>query len=193
MVAYSRSKVLKKVKKLLGKFISSPRFFLIVGIFLMLYGGINYWRLRILSFTSAPDSITSVQKGDLPVQIIIPSVGIDLPVEVGGIKGGVWQISYDKATFLGSSAGLGTGGNTVIYGHNKKAIFGNLPYLSLGQKIIVKTQSGELKNYEAYWKDFVKPDRVDLVSATDNEELTIYTCWGTFDQTRAVIKARPIN
>ena len=128
----------------------------------------------------------------MPVQITIPSVGIDLPVETGEIKDGVWKISYSSATFLNSSARPGNSGNTVIYGHNKKAIFGNLPYLSLGQKIYVKTVDGKIYIYEAYWKDFVASDRVDLVEETYKEELTLYTCWGIFDQNRAVIKARPI-
>jgi len=111
---------------------------------------------------------------------------------VGTIKDGVWQISYDNPTFLDSSARPATGGNIVIYGHNKKAIFGNLPYLSLGQKIIVKTADGKTYTYEAYWKDFVASDRVDLVSPEPMEELTIYTCWGLFDSRRAVIKAKRI-
>ena len=131
-------------------------------------------------------------KGELPTHISIPSIGIDLPVDVGEIRDGVWQISYGSPTFLNTSARPGTGGNVVIYGHNKKVIFGNLPYLSIGQKIILKTQSGKLYTYEAYQKDFVKSDRIDLVSPTNKEELTIYTCWGLFDNQRAVIKAKPV-
>lgn len=128
----------------------------------------------------------------MPTVIIIPSIGINLPIQVGEIKNGAWEISYSNATFLNSSARPGTGGNSVIYGHNKKTIFGNLPYLSIGQKIIIKTQDGVLHTYEAYQKDFVGPDRVDLVSPTNKEELTIYTCWGLFDSQRVVVKAKPI-
>ncbi|HET7098833.1 MAG TPA: sortase [Patescibacteria group bacterium] len=123
---------------------------------------------------------------------MIPSIGIDLPIDIGTIKDGVWQISYSNATFLDSSARPVSGSNTVIYGHNKKAIFGNLPYLSIGQKIFIKTQDGVVHSYVAYQKDFVGSDRVDLINPTNKEELTIYTCWGLFDQNRAVIKARPI-
>ena len=132
------------------------------------------------------------QKGELPVQITIPSIGVDLPVEVGEIKNGVWQISGSSATFLGTSATPGSGGNTVIYGHNKTAIFGNLPYLSIGQKIVVKTKTGRIFNYITDQKYFVGPNSVDLVSPSDKEELTIYTCWGFFDTQRVVIKAKPI-
>lgn len=130
--------------------------------------------------------------GELPVQITIPSIKIDLPIEVGSIDNGVWQISYASPTFLGSSARPGTGGNAVIYGHNKKAIFGNLPYLSIGQKIFVKTQDGKIHPYIASEKFFVGAERVDLVSPSSKEELTIFTCWGLFDSQRIVIKATPI-
>ena len=182
----------KLLKKLKAKRFRKPLIFLFLGIVLILFGGINYYKIRVLSFTKSPQESFSEQKSELPVQITIPSVGIDLPVETGEIKDGVWKISYSSATFLNSSARPGNSGNTVIYGHNKKAIFGNLPYLSLGQKIYVKTVDGKIYIYEAYWKDFVASDRVDLVEETDKEELTLYTCWGIFDQNRAVIKARPI-
>lgn len=134
----------------------------------------------------------STQDVDLPVEIIIPSIQIDLKVDPGQIKDGVWQISEKSATFLNTSAPPGSGGNTVIYGHNKQAIFGNLPYLSVGQKITIKTKSGKIYNYIAEKKYFVGPDRVDLVSPSDKEELTIYTCYGLFDGERAVIVAKPL-
>jgi sortase A len=157
------------------------------------FGGLNYYQVRILSFSEIPEEVkTTVREVDLPIEVIIPSIQIDLKVEPGQIKGGVWQISSSGATFLNTSTPPGESGNTVIYGHNKKAIFGNLPYLSVGQKISLKTQSGKIYNYEVVEKFFVGPDRVDLVSPSDHEELTIYTCWGLFDSQRAVIKAKPI-
>ena len=195
-MAYSHSRVsktsrklYKKLKKLRGSIV-----LIIIGLILLGYGGFNYYKIRILSFTKpvAPASAVS-QKGSDPMEIIIPSIKIDEPVDTGTIKDGVWQISYDHPTFLDSSARPGTNGNVVIYGHNKKVIFGNLPYLSLGQTITIKTKGGKTYNYIADQKYFVGPDRVDLVSPTDNEELTIYTCWGVFDSERAVIKAKPLT
>jgi len=164
-----------------------------LGFALISFGGINYYRVRILSFSKVPEAAAkSTENSDIPVEIIIPSVEIDLPVEAGQIKDGVWLTSDSAATFLNTSTVPGSGGNTVIYGHNKKVILGNLPYLSLGQKIMVKTQSGKIHTYEVFQKDFVGPDRVDLVSPTSSAELTVYTCWGLFDSQRVVVKARPV-
>jgi LPXTG-site transpeptidase (sortase) family protein len=124
---------------------------------------------------------------------MIPSLKIDIPIETGSIENGVWNVSYNNATYLDLSARPKGGGNIVIYGHNKKIIFGNLPYLSIGQKITLKTEDGTLHNYEVFQKDFVKPDRINLVSPTDHEELTLFTCWGIFDSQRVVVKAKPID
>lgn len=190
---HSVSKTLRKLSKKLSK-LRGSLVLLIFGLFLVIFGGVNYYQVRILSFTKAPEeALQAIKNDDVPVEIIIPSIKIDLKVEPGQIKNGVWQISGSNATFLDVSAPPGSGGNTVIYGHNKKVIFGNVPYLSVGQKISVKTKSGQIYNYIVDQKYFVGPDRVDLVSPSNKEELTVYTCWGLFDQTRAVVKAKPIE
>ncbi|KKU10294.1 MAG: Peptidase C60 sortase A and B [Candidatus Woesebacteria bacterium GW2011_GWB1_45_5] len=185
------SRVLKTSRKHIKRLNQRPLLLLFLGLFIFFVGASNYYRVRILSFNNAPSGAV-VSADDPPVQITIPSIDIDIPVEPASIKDGVWEISYKNATFLNTSGTPESGGNIVVYGHNKKAIFGNLPYLSLGQKIIVKTQNGKTYEYEAYQKDFVGPDRVDLVSPTTYEELTIYTCWGLFDSQRVVIKAKPV-
>ena len=186
-------KASKKLSKFLKRGNNSSIFLISFGLLLLIFGGINYYRVRILSFTTVPKAAQIKTQGiDTPTEIIIPSVNIDLPVDPGQIKGGVWQISQSHATFLDTSAPPGTSGNTVIYGHNLTSIFANLPYLSVGQKIIIKTKSGKLYGYIADQKYFVGPDRVDLVSPSNSEELTIYTCWGIFDSQRVVIKAKPL-
>ena len=163
------------------------------GLIIFTFGAVNYYKVRILSFTKTPAQSQTVQIGELPSQILIPSIEIDMPVDIGEIKDNVWQISYKNPTFLSSSNRPGSGGNVVIYGHNKKTILGNLPYLSLGQKIYIKTTDNKMYVYEVYKKEFVSPNRVDLVSPTNYEELTIYTCWGLFDSQRVVVKAKPIS
>ena len=187
------AKLKKKLSKLSKWLDKRPAFLTTLGLLIFLFGAAHYYQIRVLSFAKSPSQAVITQRqGAVPTQITIPSINIDEPIDVGTIKDGVWQISYDHSTFLDSSANPGTGGNVVIYGHNKKAIFGNLPYLSLGQKIIVKTADGKTYTYEAYWKDFVASDRVDLVSPENKEDLTIYTCWGLFDSQRAVVKAKLI-
>jgi len=183
------SKGLKKPKKLQR---NNSLFLIILGLLIFIFGGINYYRVRILSFSNTPQAtLDSVTNTDIPSEVIIPSIDIDLKIEPGKIKNDVWEISALNATYLNISSPPGSGGNTVIYGHNKKAIFGNLPYLSIGQKITVKTVSGNIYNYVVDSKYFVSPDKVEYVSPTVTEQLTLYTCWGLFDSQRAVIIAKP--
>lgn len=186
----SAQKTSKKLLKWLDK---RPLLLVSLGLFIFLVGASHYYQIRVLSFTKPVAEAQTALKGELPVQIIIPSINIDVKVDIGEIKDGVWKVSYDNPTFLNTSARPNGGGNIVIYGHNKKAIFGNLPYLSLGQEIILKTKDNKIHKYVAYQKDFVSPERVDLVSPTNYEELTIYTCWGLFDSQRVVVKAKPIR
>lgn len=190
----SALKALKKARKFLQKRNNTSWVILLIGVLIFVFGAVNYYRVRILSFDKVPPQvIQKVKDVDVPVEILIPSIKVDLTVEPGTINNGVWLISNTEATFLDSSAVPGSGGNTVIYGHNLTTIFANLPYLSLGQKIIVKTKSGKLYNYIATQKYFVGPDRVDLVSPSNSDELTVYTCWGLFDSQRAVVVAKPAS
>lgn len=187
----SARSVLRNSQKLQSKLL--PLGLILIGLLIFVFGAVSYYQVRILSFDKVPEEVQkSTQEIDLPVEIIIPSIQIDLKVDPGQIKDGVWQISESSATFLDTSAVPGSGGNTVIYGHNKKVIFGNLPFLSMGQKITIKTKSGKIYNYRADQKYFVGADRVDLVSPSSSEELTVYTCYGLFDSERVVIKAKII-
>ena len=131
----SESKTSRKLSKKPTN-LRGPIALLILGLALFVFGGVNYYRVRILSFSKVPEAVQkSTQNVDLPVEIIIPSINIDLKVDPGQIKDGVWQISDSSATFLDTSAAPGSGGNTVIYGHNKKVIFGNLPYFTPAKKL----------------------------------------------------------
>ncbi len=180
----------KIIKGLKNKPFASVLIF--TGIIVLLFGATNYYRARRLSFNRVPPAVMESTEGiDTPVEILIPSLNLDIAVDPGSIKGGVWQTSANNATFLITSSPPGNGGNTVIYGHNLKNIFGSLPYVSTGQKIIIKTKSGKILSYIVDQKYFVSPDRVDLVSPSSESQLTVYTCWGLFDSQRAVIKAKP--
>lgn len=187
-------RALKASKKFSKEVNKKPQILILLGLFIFLVGASKYYSLRILSFNvNEVEGRGEVNAEKFPVKISIPSIEIDLAVEPANIKNGVWDISYQNATFLASSSVPGEKGNIIIYGHNKKAIFGNLPYLSIGQKVILEDEQGKKYTYEVYKKDFVRPDRIDLVSPTNYEELTLFTCFGLLDSQRAVLKAKPVD
>lgn len=152
-----------------------------------------YYQQTILSFASIPTAAhdKSISTGS-PTRISIPSANIDLAVETGSIKNGVWKISQENASFLDVSAKPGTEGNIVIYGHNKKSIFGNLNKVSMDDLIILEIVDGNILSYEVETISTVKPTQVEVIVPTDYEVLTVYTCNGFLDSTRLVIKAKPI-
>jgi LPXTG-site transpeptidase (sortase) family protein len=183
-------------KKFLGNFKKRPLSWALIlaGFILIIFGSTNYFRIRRLSFNGTPQlAQNSGENLEMPVELIIPSLSLNLKVDPGVILDGIWQVSNQNATYLTTSAPPGQNGNTVIYGHNLKRILGNLPYISDGQKITIKTMSGKLLNYTVISKVIVSPDRIDLVSPTSTEELTIYTCTGFADTKRVVVKAKPIE
>lgn len=166
---------------------------IILGFFLISSTLSYYYQKRILSFASVPEfSTQQIKASEAPSRIIIPSVKIDLPIDEGTIKNGVWQISDVGASFLDVSAKPGSPGNIVVYGHNKRVIFGNLSLVHKGDTITLMNLSGDEFVYKVESISTVKPTEVSVIAPTDYEVLTVYTCNGLFDSTRLIIKAKPI-
>src|SRR4030042_3257897 len=169
--------------------------FALSGITLISYGSYLKYRSLILSFNKTPQ-VYEIKKERLsvPTFIKIEKAGIELPIESFQIVNGVWQVSDASASFLESSARPGEGGNIVIYGHNKRKIFGKLIGRKLiGEKIEIVTQDNNSQFYKIENIKIVEPSEISLVSPTDYEVLTIYTCTGLLDSKRLVIKAFPVS
>ncbi len=157
------------------------------GIFLISY------QKTVLSFKETPKTVSVLRLTDsTPKEIIIEDIGINLPVSEGIIYQGVWEISTVGATHLDISTRPGEGGNIVIYGHNRKNIFGSLPKIKKDAVIRVITNDGTIFKYKVVNTMTVKPSAMEYVSPTSAEILTIYTCNGFLDTTRFIVQAEPI-
>lgn len=184
------------------KILSTPKnkkiflfFSTMLGLLLIVIGESTlYYERRILSFTSNPYlSAKSVARPELlPKEIIIPDLKIDLPVEEGEIVDGIWQISAKNTTHLNTSSSPTQAGNIVIYGHNKRVIFGSLAFAKKGMKITIHMANGVKRDYMINDILQVDPSDVAVVAPTTNEVLTVYTCTGFLDSKRLVVKASPI-
>jgi len=129
-----------------------------------------------------------------PTKIEIPRLNIDLPITVNSIsEKGIWEISETGASFLNLSAMPGSSSNTVIYGHNKKHLFGPLVQIKIGDEIIIHTENNEAKNYQVQEILTVTPDEISVILPTKEEILTVYTCTGLLDSKRFVVRAVPIE
>lgn len=172
-----------------------PRFFLVsaaLGLLMILAGLYLTYQQTILSFTTPPppQQIVNVRESP-PVRIRIASGSIDLPIEVGWIRNGKWDISPKNASHLATSAHPRESGNIVVYGHNKEAIFGKLRQVKQGDLIELETAEGESHDYRVTEISQVTPKQIEVVLPTDYEVLTVYTCTGFLDSRRLIIKAIP--
>lgn len=185
-----------KRKRKIPKYL--PEILLFVGIFFVTISSIhNIVRLRALSLDKAiVDSYLeqpNIQSAspNYPVHIKIPWY-VDVDIEPQVYAEGSWTISPDKASYLTASALPGENGNIIIYGHNKRSILGNIRALKGSEIITLTMTDGSIKKYQVKSLTEVAPNNTKLLSPTDSETLTIYTCSGLLDSQRFVLRAIPL-
>lgn len=149
----------------------------------------------------------------IPDKIEIPGIGLVAPViqaeagqvEIDGILVNQWQVpNYFAGGWHPNSALLGSPGNTVISGHHNAygEVFVNLVNIQIGDQILV--YAGEQKYEYQVSEIMILPDRfVNLetrlanarwISRTDDERLTLVTCWPYSSNThRLIVVALPIS
>lgn len=123
-----------------------------------------------------------------PQSISIPTIGLQLSIAPATIVDNQWTLYDNKVSWLATSKIPGSG-NVILFAHNRPVLFGNLKKLQLGQEIIV-TQEDKQIIYEVVEKRKVTPQDVDAVIG-DRDQLTLYTCDGSFDQKRLIVVALP--
>lgn len=123
-----------------------------------------------------------------PSSISIPSISLNLTVAPGVVQNNKWTLYEDKISWLSTSEPPGRG-NVILYGHNRKGLFGELDRLEIGEEITIVSGS---KNYvyQIYESRRVRPNEVDVI-ISDKNQLTLYTCDGSFDERRLVLFAFP--
>ena len=166
-----------------------------LSVLLILFGAFIFWRAKYtqqnLSFEGELSVVENVQeRQSVPILLKTPSLGFNLKVEETGIMNGEWQVPVSNLGHLAVSARPGEGDNIVIYGHNKKSIFGKLGQMKAGDIVVVESEEGKEWEYQVIEKIVVNPDRMDLVGKTDEEILTLYTCTGWLDSKRLIVRAR---
>lgn len=124
-----------------------------------------------------------------PNRVLLPSLGIDLPVKEAKVINGYWQVFPDSAGFGLGSAYPGDQGNQVIFAHARQGLFADLPKLNLNDRIYVLTGS-EWYQYNVVAKKEVYPNQVEVIKPTSDETLTLYTCSGFADKKRLIVVAK---
>ncbi len=157
---------------------------------------------------SAPKPTPVEPAGKIPTRLVIPAIQLDAPIETVAwhIVNGVsqWDVpDHYAAGWLMTSAALGMAGNTALTGHHNIAgeVFRDLVKLKPGDRITIysndepfyyeittrkilpeRGQSDEVRRANARW-----------IQPTDDERITLVTCWPYTSNThRLIIVAKPL-
>ncbi len=126
-----------------------------------------------------------------PVSISIPTLGIELPVVDGAYDPAsrTWSLGKKTAQYAANTPlANDTAGNTFIYGHNNKYVFGSLLNIQPGDEIILTTAEG-VRFYYKYRTSFdVKPHEVDSIKHQGAPMLTVQTCVGQYFEHRRMFQ-----
>lgn len=169
------------------------RLFLFLGILFYAFGIYNIY-LRENPKKLAFDEYTVVQheaadSSSLPVKVTIHSVGIDTPVYPSRLEENIPQTIENGASYLISSPLPGTQGNSIIYAHNWKNLFGPLVNVKTGQEVEVEYADGKKKKFVIRYTSVVNPNESTILSPSDDTRITLYTCTGFLDSKRFVAVA----
>ena len=146
--------------------------------------------------------------GNIPTRLVIPAIKLDAPIEtvswhtVDGVS--QWDVpDHFAAGWLMTSATLGQPGNTAISGHHNidGEVFRDLVKLKPGDRITV--YSKDLPFYyeittrkilpERGQPDAVRRENARWIQPTEDERITLTTCWPYTSNThRLIIVAKPL-
>jgi sortase A len=159
--------------------------------------------------TALPTATIPGQSAD---RLVIRSIELDVPVEVVGwhteqVGGGtvsVWDVPDKRvAGWLKTTAPAGQKGNTVLDGHHNISgeVFKRL--VDLKPRDVIELYAGDKLYQYAVTEKHILPDRdqpievrianAQWIQPTNDERLTLVTCWPYTNNThRLIIVARPL-
>jgi LPXTG-site transpeptidase (sortase) family protein len=125
----------------------------------------------------------------VPSRVIIPSLSIDLPVVSQSYSKAAqtWPVSPTDANYATETApNNNTQGETLIYGHATRQIFGSLLNISPGAVVYVYTNNGHLFKYAYAGSQDVTPYKLSIIDdmARAPAGLKMITCDGPYFQYR---------
>ncbi|HEX8925083.1 MAG TPA: class D sortase [Terriglobales bacterium] len=157
-----------------------PTVLMLVGAILLVYTGSQYatmWlRQRALerSWEAQQQSPTEVSQSGGLTRITIPKLSFEAVVVEGTDR---------HALLLGpghlkSTAAPGAPGNSVITGH-RDTFFRHIGDLKAGDSVIVE-RNGRSYEYRVANRRIVQPTEISVVQPTDDNRLTLITCYPTY-------------
>lgn len=129
-----------------------------------------------------------------PARIIIPSLNIDVAIDVGTYNSvdASWTLSGYHAQYADLTVPANnSNGNTLIYGHNNKYVFGRLRAdIPANTQVEIIATNGNHFYYTYVGSQSVTPDDVSLFSYTGSPMLVVQTCTGSWHEQRKLATFR---
>ncbi len=146
--------------------------------------------------------------GTMPARVDIPKLGAGAWIVPLGLEDdGALAAPTDPDTvgWFQDGPGVGGQGNMLLDGHvdwaGRLRAFGLLKTLQPGDQIDVTDVNGGVRSYTVVWTQMVDANNApleDIFPTTPDEQLTLITCGGAFDQrihmylSRWVVRALPV-
>lgn len=143
----------------------------------------------LLAFNNYTYIENYAEKGQAPDRIAMPQLGINLPVLQASIVNNVWPTSTYAAEYLTSSPYPGSVGNSIIYAHDWRSLFGPLVTIKVGDKVIVYYPNKTSKTFLVAYTSIVTPNESTILAPSKDKRITLYTCTGFLDSHRFVAVA----
>jgi sortase (surface protein transpeptidase) len=147
--------------------------------------------------------------GTLPARIDIPRIGTHAQIVPLGLDDdGAMAAPTDPDTvgWWQDGPGVGGAGNMLLDGHvdwgGRLRVFGLLRQLSPGDTIQVTDADGATRSYSVVWTRLYEAESApldEIFPTTPDDQLTLITCGGQFDQSirmylsRWVVRAEPVS
>jgi hypothetical protein len=122
-----------------------------------------------------------------PIRIVVPEVGIDLPVVDGyyDTSDGQWTIGNHKAFYATPTPEINDRmGTTLIYGHNNRTAFHKLLSIPSSATLTIYTDKGSIFHYVYTHASQVNPSDTSLLALRGRPKVALQTCSGNWNEWR---------
>ena len=144
---------------------------------------------------------SSVKPGELegnPNRILIPSLSIDLPVVSQSYSPATktWPVALSTANYATETALINNSfGQSLIYGHATRAVFGKLLDIKPGAIVYVYTSNGRLFEYTYAGSQDVTPRQTEIINDMKRSPagLKMMTCDGPYFEYRRLMSFKLVK
>lgn len=162
------------------------------GVLLLLFAAYLFYERttpRRLTFAYTTEHVTN-NTVEAPIGVVIPSLSISLPIFPATVTNAVWPTTDKGVSYLSTSPLPGQTGNSVMYAHNWPNLFGKLPQVKPGTKIIVIGKKNTVQTFSVIYTAVVDPTNASILAPSKDQRITLYTCTSLLDSKRFVVVAK---